>query len=126
MGQCYTVEAKLIFKGNDPTAFCDVVIDEIRKRHGISAEFDLKRGNLKDPFDCFRTLTSENARIMAKKDKSQEIWEAEFDASYGWESVMFDIFKAALSTCENGSYVKVWPDSDSWKLVVKDNEVVLK
>ena len=112
MGQCYTVEAKLYFKNNDPSLFCKKVKDEIYKRNGVSANFDLLRGDLNDPFGCFKILTAKNA------EKNGDVWYADFSGSYGWENVIYDIFSEATEGLFAGSQINIDPwESDS--LVIK-------
>jgi hypothetical protein len=35
---------------------------------------------------------------------------ADFDASYGWESVMMEAFEDISPFLEDGSFIKIWPD----------------
>lgn len=102
MGQCYTVEAKLYFKDDDPTLFCKNVKEEILKRNGTSAKFDLSRGDLDDPFGCFSVLTRD-------AEKDEDLWYADFSASYGWGNVIYDIFQKAAEGLAAGSRIDIFP-----------------
>lgn len=119
MGQCYSVEAKLNFKNNDPSGFCKIIKDEIVDRHGKSAIFDLDRGDLNDPFGCFKILTAKDAA------KSRDgTWYADFSGSYGWESVMTEIFHEAAKELVDGSVITIYPDYDATEISVRNGKVV--
>lgn len=45
-----------------------------------------------------------------------------FDASYSWESVMIEAFQILAPYLEDGSSIKIYPDSDYDHLVVKGGE----
>ena len=47
-----------------------------------------------------------------------------FDASYGWESVMYDWFAAIAVTLNNGSSIDVYPDSGHTIGTIQNGEVV--
>ena len=119
MGQCYTVEAEFHFKNNDPTSFARRFKEEILKRNGKGARFDLSRGDLNDPFDCFKILTSKNA------DKFENVWYADFNASYGWEKVLEEVFMAISKELDNGSWIDIYPDFGRTEIRVENGEVII-
>lgn len=47
-----------------------------------------------------------------------------FDASYGWEGVMMDAFDDLAPYLEEGSSIKIYPDSDYDHAVVKGGKAV--
>lgn len=120
MGQCYTVEANFKFKDNDPASFCQIIQREIAARNNVSAVFDLDRGNLNDPFDCFKILTSKDACKY-----TNDIWCADFDASYGWHGVMHDVFKSAFRVLDEGSWLTIYPDNGHETISVKFGETIV-
>ena len=129
MGQTYTVEAKFIFKNNDSESFCKVFRDEIKSRDGVTAIFlPYEEDDLKTPFGLFNILTAKNAMTAydSNGNENPDIWVSDFDGSYGWESVLYDIFSSVLKECENGSWVKVWPDNGLTKLTVKNGKVTIR
>lgn len=121
MGQCYSVTAKFIFKNDDPAPFCNAFKDIVDRMNGVTANFDLSCDSMDTPFGCFNILTGGQA--YAEGNEYPDIWYSDFDGSYGWEWVMYDVFSAVLKECENGSYVKIWPDSGMTKISVKNGEV---
>lgn len=51
-------------------------------------------------------------------------YSADFDASYGWENVMYQWFKAVAPALKEGSTIEVWPDSGKWKCKVTGSGAV--
>lgn len=125
MGQCYLVEAKFIFKNDDPASFCKVFKDTVERMNGVTANFNLSYGDMDTPYGCFNILTGGQAYLGLdiQGNEHPDIWRSVFDASYGWEWVMYDVFSAILKECENGSKVKIWPDFGETTITVKDCEV---
>lgn len=123
MGQTYSVEAKFIFRNK--VSFCNVFKAEVNTRNGITAEFDLTRGSMDDPFGCFKILTSSYADIGYDENGNlcPDIWCSDFDGSYGWESVMYEIFSAVLKECKDGSYVRIWPDEGETNILVENGKI---
>lgn len=119
MGQTYSVEARLTFKNDDPASFCKIISDEIAVRNGKTANFDLTRGNIDDPFGCFKILTSANA--CQTKDGLRY---ADFDGSYGWESVLTQVLRAAARELADGSRILICPDDGCTEIAVKKGKVV--
>lgn len=118
MGQCYSVEADFSFKNGDPSSFCKAVKDYVKENDGKNMIFRPYEDSAFDtPFGCFGVICpnsyEENGHMSA-----------DFDASYGWESVLNDVFKLALAECDEGSSVDVYPDSEPWSLKVKNGKVM--
>ena len=51
---------------------------------------------------------------------------SDFDACYGWEGVMMDAFDILAPYLEDGSSVKIWPDSGVDEAVVTGGEATWK
>ena len=119
MGQCYYVEAHLLFKNDDPKLFCKIIEHEVTARDGVSAHFNINHDDsFNTPFECFKILTKD-----AQFDLKKNIMYAGFNASYGSESVMYEIFKASMEALKEGSFVSVWPDHGMWKIYISDGEI---
>jgi len=102
MGQCYSVDAKLIVK--DEESFCKC-IQQTMKDMEERAIFHLEDGNVNTAWGCFQIICP-NAHDFGDGEYC-----ADFDASYGWESVMLEIFEKAFDFVEDGSYFDLYPDS---------------
>ena len=104
MGACYYVEGRLRF-ADGGKAFCESAnnkIDEIRCAGW--ATFDFALGNRNEPFGLFNILTGGTA------EERNGYWTAGFDARYGWEEVLVEVFEEAMKETGNRSWVKIWPD----------------
>lgn len=121
MGQSYSVEAKLKFKNNDPSQWCKAIKDYVQANDGNSAEFNLGRfGDIdwNDPFDCFKVVTTTRAYTY------EDLWCADFDASYGWAVVLLESFSRAAFGLEDGSEINIGPwESDEYIITVEGGDV---
>lgn len=131
MGTCYSVIAKLTFrKGLVQTGLENV------KKHlliGGSRNIDFGFGtysNFKSLNDI-KTIEDAIKLVFADHQGMCEIehpneldynFNSAFDASYSWESVIYDFFKYLSPCLEDGSKMKVYPDSGSIKLVIEDGK----
>lgn len=121
MGQTYSVDMKIIFKNEDAKMlFCNSIKDYIEKTSEKTAIYQLEGLNLDNPFDCFKAMTYPRA------EEEDGIWCADFDASYGWESVLFDGLGNALKFAEDGSYLYVFPDNYSVYMDKKDGKIITR
>ena len=121
MGQTYTMTAKFSFKNSDAADFCRIIRERITlwQEEGLAVFGpSLDKLDLYDPLDCFKAVTNEEVYIT---DKGK--WLVDFDASYGWESVIDDIFAHALRVTDDGSYVDVWPDNHYWGYEMRNGKL---
>ena len=51
---------------------------------------------------------------------------SDFDASYGWESVMMETFDAMAPFLEDGSCLKIYPDTSYDLQVVENGKAIVK
>lgn len=117
MGQCYSVSALFKFKNNNPTEFCNLIKQEAEDRNFLRRNMY----DLNDPMECFRILTDNK---VYKAYDNNNVWEADFDATYGWDSVMREVFGKAMDVLDNGSYVHVAPDGYDWIIEKKNGKVL--
>lgn len=125
MGQCYSVSVR--FKNEqDKPVFGEAVLNTIIEytRRGL-ARFDFGRDWILDgdgvfkPFVPFVYLTAKDALDMGDR------WEADFDASYGWEPILYDCLENGLQGLSEGTEASVCVDLDwVWTATVKDGAVV--
>lgn len=120
MSQVYTVEAELIFEsGSAASAFCKTVKRKVLEMNGTRAIFDLEKSDFSSPFGCFKVLTTKGAH-----DLTGGVMYADFNASYGWESVMYEIFTEAMKHLSEGSVITIYPDMDERRIEKRPGEVV--
>ena len=117
MGQSYTVEAKLIFKNGDPKSFCDIVKQKAQDEWDL-IKLKKRQYDFSDPWECFQVITTTDAY------EYNGLWICDFDGTYSWESVMYDIFEEAMKVLENGSFVRIAPDLRCYEMLVKDGQII--
>ena len=127
MGACYSVYLKARFLNEKcaianlkakieraPQEHINYGLDEYEKR-GIGTETldDLIRIFLADrPYNCYE-----------KHDEGDfTIYTNAFDASYGWERVMMEMFDEMAPFLADGSEFDIYPDSGLDRAVVKDGK----
>lgn len=116
MGQTYSVYAKLKFKDNDPAPFCKAV-RKIVKERDVFSPYDKR--DLRTPFGCFCVVTCKRYAYIS----DDGTFVSDFDASYGWEGVMQDVFNAVMPLLGNGSRVEIYPDHGWERWTVTKGEV---
>lgn len=127
MGACYDVNLKVRFKDEEGAKRAlRTKIARGRQEHIL---YDMQGLRMKGfDFDNIWDLMSVffcgwGQRL---KDTANEDWlNSGFDASYGWEDVMIDAFEKIAPYLEDGSQIKIYPDSDYDHLVVKDGKAVM-
>ena len=111
MGTTYSVRTRVKFK--DATSPIGVLQKQL---HSESTDL----GTLMD------SLVALDNQPRGKSSKTKRSFEADnwFDASYGWEDLMYTTFKDMAPYMEDGSYLSVWPDAEPWKLTIQHGSVV--
>lgn len=113
MGQTYDVNLRMRFK--DEKGAKQALFDKISRAKQERVIYDMQGLRMKGfDFDNIWDLMSVffcgwGEKILDASDKS---WRYScFDASYGWESVMMDAFEKIAPYLEDGSEIKIYPDS---------------
>lgn len=129
MGQCYSVYLKVRF--NDEDGAKKELRNKIsrgKEEHigydvdGLVAKHGYDLDNMSDLLSVF--FSGWGSRL--KRDyRDTEIRMADFNACYGWEGVMIETFSIIAPFMEDGSYMKIFPDSDYDHLEVKDGKAVM-
>ena len=128
MGQCYSVYLKVRF--NDEEGAKKELRNKIsrgKEEHigydvdGLVAKHGYDLDNMSDLLSVF--FSGWGSRL--KRDyRDTDILEADFNACYGWEGVMIETFSIIAPFMEDGSFMKIFPDSDYDHLEVKDGKAV--
>lgn len=114
MGQCYSVEIKAMFTDEDGAKKAlQAKLDRHEEDHvnyhldHFTGELGLSIDNLHDLMGIFFGGWKGKLEPSATDE-----WEfADFDACYGWESLMMDAFEEIAPYLADGSVIKIWPDS---------------
>lgn len=127
MGACYSVELKV--KVTDTQAAVKALNEHISndKRTNYSLEKYAEQGITTETFDDLM-------RIFLAGWKRQEVkienydgfttYSNDFNASYGWESVMMEMFETLTPFLENESKLLIYPDFIYDELIVENGECV--
>lgn len=113
MGQSYYVEAKFDIK--DEKEF----ISKGRKIFEAPNVCPIEEKEKDTAKHLIETLLVKNQHMY---DKDGNIYHSQFDASYGWERVLYEFFEAVKKTLNVGSYITVYPDSGCWTERVSKGE----
>jgi len=129
MGACYDVNLKVRF--NDEQGAKKALRDKIsrgKEEHigydveGLVAKYGYDLDNMSDLLSVF--FSGWGTRL--KRDyRDTDIRAADFNACYGWEDVMIETFSIIAPFMEDGSWIKIYPDSDYDHLVVKSGKAVM-
>lgn len=116
MGAVYDIEGRLSFKSaNTLVKATQNFISSYDGARFSDTDFD----DLEGALVCMFTRRVD---IAQETDTFVEFYSG-FDASYGWEVVMMDWFKACASVLADGSELKIFPDSGSDIGVVQNGKV---
>lgn len=123
MGQCYTTYLKVRF--NDEQGAVKAVQDMLTD----SGEYALEDYSKQTGLD-YNTIDGILRHFYANwedgykwtKTTDPDILSGDFNATYSWESKMIEVFQLLARFLEDGSSLKIYPDSDYDYLVVKDGK----
>ena len=117
MGQGYSVRMKL--RPKDESALAQLMSRYISDNDGKGMRF---------PEEAHKAVTLEDHVKVMITDRGYahegDVYESTFDASYGWESVMTDMFQSVAPMLEDGSELLVYPDEDYDHITVQDGAAV--
>ena len=133
MGTCYGVNLKLGFKSEEKqNDAAETMRKYIEIHNGKDVDFTLEKwkklGVSQDNFEnllriFFGGWSEKNYEYQTRKKWVR--YYNSFDGSYGWETVMLDIFTIISPFLSDGSEMIVNPDDDYDYLVVKNGKCVV-
>ena len=128
MGAVYYVEVKVKLKDETSAiaALNQHMVNDKRTNYGLP-EFE-KHGITPDTFDNLMRIflaDHQNSSFQIDRQKRTTCYQNSFEASYGWESVLIEMFETLTPYLENGSSIKIWPDSGCVKYSIKNGQCVL-
>ena len=123
MGMCYYAEITFrVWKGREDGL--RRTMTEFLQTHNFS-KADAARLEGMD----FEDFVNESMRLLfpysCRQDdgKKHFFFTAEFNASYGWESLMCEAFEIMAPFLRDGSSLGIWPDSGHYWLRTRDGKV---
>ena len=118
MGQCYSVTMELDYK--DSRKVVDALNAYIDETDGRGVRYDLSHDRTKLP-ELMKVFLTDRDYTCDEEGKS---FSSAFDASYGWDDVLRDMFESLAPVLDDGSYMEVWPDSGNYLLTVAGGAVI--
>lgn len=120
MGQCYTTYLKVRF--NDEQGAVKAIQDMLTDNGEYTLEDYSKHTGLD-----YNTIGGILRHFYANwedgykwtKTTDHDILSGDFNATYSWESKMIEVFQLLARFLEDGSWMKIYPDSDYDHLVVR-------
>ena len=127
MSACYSVTLKV--KVLDEKGAIEALKNHIDndKRTYYNLEKYKERGITTETFDdLMKIFLADYPRqeVDITKGKLYTCYSNDFNASYGWESVMMEMFETITPFIKDNSSLLIYPDSDYDELVVKDGKCV--
>ena len=125
MGQMYSVYIRMKFCDGTGEKFCKSIREDINRYQSDGyARFNLDGLNLLKPLDCFLAVTCNEHYGTIYDNDDNQIWYSDFDGTYGWESVMCEIFEKAARFLDNGGYIDISVDLEPWHSFKKERGAV--
>lgn len=126
MGACYSVALNLTIA--DEKACVETLCNKIKNDSEkvnynleLAEKLGLSTDNLADLICIFFGGCNLSSRPHLFEDNRIEYY-SDFDASYGWGSVMYDAFTLIAPFLKNGSKISVYPDESYWNLIVENGK----
>lgn len=134
MGACYDVNLKIGFKNiKNKNRAIKAMRKYIKIHDGKAVDFNIEKwtqkGITQNTFEellqiFFCGLPSSDMNI--KQGRKWLRCYSGFDASYGWEGIMLDIFEVISPFLVDDSEMYIYPDNDYDYLVVKHGQCIQK
>lgn len=127
MGACYSVRLKVNLQ-DEPGAI-KALNDHMKSntKADYSLEEYAKEGVTPDTFNNLMRIFLAGWHghwVEIYPEKGFTVYENDFDASYGWEGVLMDMFEVLTPFVKNGSELFMYVDNDYDRLVVKKGKCV--
>lgn len=119
MGACYSVNLKVNIKDEKG------VIKALNEHMNNYTRAVYENAKAETFDDLMRILFADHQRkVDIWEEKKWRCYENDFDASYGWESVMLEWFEVMAPFLGDGSRLVIYPDNGRDEVVVRDGKYV--
>lgn len=127
MGVCYSVTLKITVA--DESGAIKALNEHIKgdNRTDYALEYYQQRGVSLETIDGLMKIflgERDGRAVDISKENDFIVYTHDFDAGYGWERVMLEMFQVLTPFLRDGSELSIWPDDDYDYLVVKDGQCV--
>ena len=123
MGQTYCVD--MHFDYTDKDKMTKDLQDFIKAKNGHGIDFSLEKYAAKNIYpDTLDNIMKIIFTDRGLEKTSDTEYNSSFDASYGWENVIFDTFDIMAPNLSDKSYIYLDTDEDSYELTVKNGKII--
>ena len=132
MGQCYSIQIKARFRDEDGAKKALQAKLDRHEEDFVNYNLDHFTGELGLSTDSLHDLMGIffggwKGKLETAPAPGYRDWLfADFDASYGWESLMMDAFEEIAPYLADGSVIEIWPDSGCDHGTVRNGKVEWK
>ena len=132
MGTCYSANVKLKFKEEDSQKILAKMEECYQNHLSQRVNFGIELYPFKSPSSIEDYMALYFVSHQRMYDLEKRRWKngkvtysvkTGFDASYGWECVMLDLFEGLAEYLERGSVLDMWPDNYHETYRIKDGKV---
>ena len=127
MGACYDVilRVKIYDEGGAINALNELIKNDTRTNYNL--EKYAAQGITTETYDDLMRIFLagwKGQEVQITDSKGYKKYENGFDASYGWEDVLINMFTTIAPFSADKSRLLVYPDSDYYDLRIKDGECI--
>lgn len=131
MGTCYSANVKLKFKEEDSQKILAKMEECYQNHLSQRVNFGIELYPFKSPSSIEDYMALYFVSHQRMYDLEKRRWKngkvtysvkTAFDASYGWECVMLDLFEGLAEYLERGSILDMWPDNYHETYRIKDGK----
>lgn len=128
MGACYYVILKVkVLDEQGAIKALNKFIASISKGVDYSLDKYAQQGVTTETFDDLMKIFLagwKHQELTITPKRIYTYYENDFDASYGWESVMMNMFEVIAPYLKDNSELLIYPDEDYDKLIVKNGQCI--
>ena len=128
MGACYdvTLKVKVLDEKGAIKALNEHIENDTRTYYSLDeyAKEGITTETFNDLMRIFLAGWKGQEVKISKCSNGFTVYENSFNASYGWESVMMEMFETLTPFLEDGSKLIIYPDSDYDELIVENGKCV--
>lgn len=127
MGACYSVTLRVKMKDEAGAinALKELIKNDTRTNYNL--EKYAEQGITTETFDDLMRIFLagwKGQEVQITDSKGYIKYQNEFDASYGWEDVLINMFKSIAPFAADKSRLLVYPDSGYYDLRIKNGECI--
>lgn len=121
MGQTYDVYCTLKPKNESETI--RLMNEYIDQNEGKGVIFSLENSD-RETLEGLMKIFITDRQFQVEEQPNGIKYSSGFDASYGWETVMLEMFKYISESLEDKSEIVIYPDSGRDRIIIKNGKAI--